>query len=357
MFFLEVYARTSRATTLRTYAYALLDWYRFLHAGGIAVHEVRRAHVTAYIASLKGKNNPQRRTGAKSVGQGVNPATGKRELPEGYQASTINMRLTVVAMFYTMLQQAGVGPEHHPVSRVSRRLSYPTQASPAYHGMIRSGYVRQAQPQRLAHALPRPLLEQFRKLAACPRDAALIEGLYSSAARVTEMLALRIGDVKWEKQQIMLQTKGREGTWPVTVSAKFLELLRVYLDSREDQLDPDAPVWVMRRGSARPLTYTALRAVLRRLNDQLGSNVTAHDFRATSATHLAENPRVPFLAIQNHLRHSHPGSTHRYVMAARPNSALTLRDHFERTAEAVTVAPEYDSAVLSRVLRHQTEKR
>lgn len=349
LFLRDTYARRPNYNTVRTYAYAILDWYRFLTVQNLTNCHVRRSNVTDYVLHLREKVNPQRnrRTKEAPVAGSINAVTGKPYLAAGYQSSTINQRITVLVLFYDVLLAEGIGPKVHPVSRPdarARRRFHPDL--PRYRG---TRTFLQRQDQRLAHAVPRVLLKQIRAAVKSARDVALLECLYASAGRAAEVLAMTYGDVLWERREVLLNTKGRKNKEVVAVSSRFLEYLQLYLTERGGLPLPEDPLWLMERGPQRPLTYTALRAMLRRLNDQFGSNVSLHDFRATCAVHMAENPEIPFLAIRDHLRHANVNSTQRYVSTARSTTSILIQRHLDdgRSIEARPFAAEYDEADLT----------
>ncbi|WP_019012439.1 tyrosine-type recombinase/integrase [Deinococcus aquatilis] len=357
LFLKEVCSRTNSTATLRTYGYALLDWYRFLGRHALELNDVQRKHVVQYILELKGKQNLQRvrRAGTPKAGS-VNPVTGKRYLPNGYQMATVNLRISVITQFYDILILNDVGPTRHPVRMKGETSEYKS----GVWGMRSSSsaaHLRQRNPQRLAHGLSKIVMQALRAEINNDRDAALIEGLYVSAARAEEMLALTFGDVNWQQQTLLLHTKGRQDKQEVAVSAHFLALLRTYLGRRIKTAAAHEPVWLMRREPREILTYSGLRAVLRRLNEKLSSNISAHDLRATCATHLAMDSSLSLLEIATHLRHAQVATTQRYLESGRSNR-LGLHRHFNQVEpELPPPSTSYDPEVLARIFARKRSSR
>jgi integrase/recombinase XerC len=60
---------------------------------------------------------------------------------------------------------------------------------------------------------------------------------------------------------------------------------------------PAQPVWMTLRGGPRPVTYWAMRQVLERTNQIVGSNVTMHDFRHTVCMRLAQITQPPGVGL------------------------------------------------------------
>ena len=80
--------------------------------------------------------------------------------------------------------------------------------------------------------------------------------------------------------------------------------LRLYL-AEVGKIGPGDPVWVTVRRRQRqgtltrvPMTYEALRAVLRRANARLGTNWTMHDLRHTCALRMAADENVSLRDVQ-----------------------------------------------------------
>ena len=62
-------------------------------------------------------------------------------------------------------------------------------------------------------------------------------------------------------------------------------------------------------GGRVPLTYDALRAVLRRANDHLGANWTMHDLRHTCALRMTRAEGLSLRDVQTVLGHAHLSTT------------------------------------------------
>lgn len=182
------------------------------------------------------------------------------------------------------------------------------------------------------------------------RDRAILCLLVSLGSRAQELLGMKGADVDWGRQRVRLISKGtRDESW-VSASPEFFRWLASYLTARSP-LTPSSPLWVTLRQPERPLGYTALRAILTRVNERLGTNITAHDFRHTCALRLASDPTVPLVDIQTHLRHRHITTTEVYLVA-QPDEVikrLQVRPP-DRTAEKVAFGWEYDAADLDLLL-------
>jgi integrase/recombinase XerD len=183
----------------------------------------------------------------------------------------------------------------------------------------RSPY-RQRSDKRLPRAIPDHLCDEVYAALRSDRDRAIVSLLLSGAARATELLGMTGQDVDWGRKCVRLVTKGtRIGEW-VAASPAFFRWLMLYLTER-GPVAPTESLWLTLREPHRPLTYSALRAVITRVNERLGSNLVLHDFRHTCAIRLASDPRVPITDVQTHLRHKHLSSTETYLIA-RPEEVI-----------------------------------
>lgn len=130
--------------------------------------------------------------------------------------------------------------------------------------------------------------EVERILKALPnlKHKTLLFGIYSSGLRVSEILSLRINDILWERNQILvLKGKGKKDRM-VTLSQTFKEILRLYFD----QYQPE--YWLF-EGQNRKHRYSSssLQKVVKKatLAAGISKNVTPHTLRHCFATHLMDS--------------------------------------------------------------------
>lgn len=117
--------------------------------------------------------------------------------------------------------------------------------------------------------------------------------------------------------------------------------LRLYL-TEIGGVGPADPLWVTlrkRRGTdgtmARiPMTYEALRAVLRRANAKLGTNWSMHDLRHTCALRMAADENVSLRDVQTILGHAHMETTAEiYLVEGERHTVERVAEHLARLAE------------------------
>jgi integrase/recombinase XerD len=341
----ELTASDYSPASVKSYAYALLDWFRFLHTADVAWCDAGRAEVRDYVLHLRTAENPFRhRTTVDAPAPGtVNARTGKPSLATGYKAATINHRLSIIKSFYDYHRGRATGPARNPV---------PTRAPgdrPNVHRTpddpwvpVRRAPYRQKEPARPPRAISEPLWNEVFHALGHDRDRAIFCLLISSACRAGELLQMTPQDVDWGGQAVRLITKGTHAAQWVAASPDFFRWLARYLAER-GEIAPAAPLWQTVRAPSRPLNYQALRKILVRINAILGTNLVLHDFRHTCAMRLASDPAVPLIDVQAHLRHKHLSTTELYLRT-RPEEVIARVQAHHRANDAPAPPPDTAAA-------------
>lgn len=160
------------------------------------------------------------------------------------------------------------------------------------------------------HAMKRVELEYIRAACASPRDRAMIDFLFSTGARVSELCHARISDIDWERRAVTIR-HGKGNTTRVTYLNPAAEVsLRAYLAARTDA----SPfIFARIRGSGQaPLdpktVQDAVRAVVRRSGRSFSVKITPHVFRHTVATVALRNG-MPLEQVRRFLGHSNVNTT------------------------------------------------
>lgn len=132
--------------TLRSYAYDLLSWMRFLSAIEVRWTQATRWEVRDWVRwHLLSRNTQRRRSrepGGHRPGPGaVNAKTGKPYLADGYARTYINHLLSSVSGFYEFALDADLGPLINPVPK-----SRPLRACQRRNQPLRAGSTRRWRP-------------------------------------------------------------------------------------------------------------------------------------------------------------------------------------------------------------------
>lgn len=158
------------------------------------------------------------------------------------------------------------------------------------------------------------------------RDLAVVELLYASALRVSELVGARVSDLDRERMTLRVLGKGgKERVVPFGIPAR--RALDAYLDEARtlllDGRDDPGTVFLGARG--RPLgTRSVYELVARLLADVPGSGPSGpHAFRHTAATHLLDGG-ADLRAVQELLGHASLATTQVYTHV----SAERLRESY-----------------------------
>ena len=338
----ELLACGSSAASCRSYAFDLLRWFRFLAAVDVGWERAGRAEVRDFVLWLRASVNPARerhREGAPAPGS-VNARTGKAHLRAGYAPATINHALSVLAAFYEFHRASGSGPMVSPVppqSRTGGRLD-------AHHNPLepfrphRRGAYRQKQADRLPRAVPDDVIDDVFTSLGCHRDRALVGMFLSSGVRAAEMLGMTVADVHPGDGRIWVRTKGLGGIKQACpASPEAFGWLALYLGEMADEglrPGPKEPLWWTRRRPWRPLTYTALRALLNRVNDRIGANISWHDLRHTLCLRLIADPQLSLVDVQQVMRHRWITTTAGYLRPQPDEVIAKVHEHYTRPKPA-----------------------
>lgn len=331
--------------TSRSYANDLLRWFRFLWLLNVTWDKATEGEVAVIVGWLRTAPNPQRRRTRPEAPQpgSVNPRTGKRYLKAGYAPATINHALTVVASFYDFHRDLGNGPLMNPVpvSEARRRaLAHrnPAEAMPTF----RRSRLRQRVPATEPRAIPDAMWDEFFAAMNHDRDRAAVLLYVSSGARASELLGVTPADVDWPAQIVYVVSKGTKLREPIPASPQALVVLAAYIDAM-GMPAPHEPVFRTRRGPDKPLTYWAMRRVIQRANDRLGTNWSLHDLRHTAAERMANDPNLTLAEVRAILRHADLATTGRYLHARVEDLFDALQAHYQRPRIQPSIAPGYDA--------------
>jgi integrase/recombinase XerD len=191
------------------------------------------------------------------------------------------------------------------------------------------------------------------------RDRAILALAVSSGARAGELLGMRAADIDWGEQLIQVRRKGSRAAQWLPASAEAFVWLRLYVDEIDEPNSPNGFVWqTLRRRSyqgaklsRRPMNYEALRAVLRRANDALGTNWSMHDCRHTAAIRMTQSRKLSVRDVQAILGHAHLTTTQIYLVDDENAVLQRVRQYLaERAAGAdkpVAVGGGYDAGDLA----------
>lgn len=196
------------------------------------------------------------------------------------------------------------------------------------------------EPPRLGLRLPEILsVDEVDRLLRAPddstprglRDAAMIETLYATGLRVSELVSLRLADVNLDHGFLTTVGKGRKQRL-VPVGEVACERLRQYLVEARPVFDRgrNAPALFLTH-FGKPMTRQGFWKLLRgyALAQDIRKPISPHKLRHSFATHLIENG-ADLRAVQAMLGHADVGTTQIYTHLTRGRLGEVYRKHHPR---------------------------
>lgn len=352
-FLRDLAASDCSPATLRSYAYDMLRWFRFLHGRFVPWERAERLDVRALVEHMRA--SPTANTLRKGSDQvtTVNTVTRKRGLGTTFSANSINHQLTVLSSFYDFALEMNLGPLVNPVPR---QRGVGTRAY-AHHNPMeqfrppRRGTYRQRVPKPAWRGIPDSAMAAIFNGLTNHRDRALLSFWLSSGARAEELLGLRHGDYDFGEHTLVVTSKGTRNRDLVPASPDAFVWLALYMREGQPASPGDQVWWTLHPKNRRPLGYPAARQMFARAQKELGSNWTLHDLRHTAAERMIADPAFTLVDVQTVLRHVNVTTTTIYTQPRMEDVLQKVLEHYARPPrEAAGIEPEYDDAALRELL-------
>ncbi|MFG3001820.1 tyrosine-type recombinase/integrase [Streptomyces sp. NPDC048340] len=360
-FLLDMLANDDSPASLRSYAYELLAWFRFLWAVDVPWDRAGRAEARDFALWLKMVKKPPRprRPDAPAPGS-VNPVTGKRYAGENYAARTRRHARAVVRSFYEYHRDMHGRPLLNPFPKTKRaedeHLNAHHNPMHAFRHPGRRAPYQPKEPRRTPRGIPDQAFNELFAALPSHRDRALVAFYISAGPRASELLGVSRDRVSPGDQTIGVIRKGSRALQWIPASSDAFVWLRLYQQQiRPQALDgPEEPLWWTLRRPIRPLSYDAARMVFTRANETLGANWTLHDLRHSAAKRMVRDPKLSLTDVQWVLGHLHISTTEQYLEPAEDEVVAHVLAHHARQAakpvKPVMPAPGYRSEVLQTLL-------
>ena len=166
------------------------------------------------------------------------------------------------------------------------------------------------------------------------RDQAILELLYASGLRVSELVSLTLQDISPRQRVLKITGKGnKQRLVPYSVSAQ--NALNDYIEnSRSEILEKaNAPqttsLFISKKGE--PLTTRGIEYILKKIDERAGTNYNLHPhtLRHTFATHLLDNG-ADLRVIQELLGHASLNTTQVYTHVSTSKMLEEYQKNFPR---------------------------
>ncbi len=169
------------------------------------------------------------------------------------------------------------------------------------------------------------------------RDRAILELLFSSGLRVSELVGLNRGDINLKRKEFMVRGKGQKDR-PIFISEAAASWLTQYLEKREDNSNPmfirySGNKKVSLSGNFYRLTARSVQRIVARyaLLAGITKKVSPHTLRHSFATDLLMNG-ADLRSVQAMLGHSNISTTQIYTHVTDPHlKAVHQKFHRHQT--------------------------
>lgn len=229
------------------------------------------------------------------------------QLHQQYKPRTIKRKLASVKAFCNYLEYEGLVSEN-PFSRLRLKLSPPlilpkTLPLSAIEAILESAYQVKKEAKTKEH----------RNTAV--RDIAVLELLFATGVRVSELCALQYGDVRLDEGEVKIFGKGAKERYVQIANPDVLAALHCYVEAFQKDMEQTGAFFVNRHH--RPLSDQSVRSIVNKYSKLAGveNHITPHMFRHSFATLLLEEG-VDIRYIQRLLGHSSIVTTQIYTHVA-----------------------------------------
>jgi site-specific recombinase XerD len=175
-------------------------------------------------------------------------------------------------------------------------------------------------PEELERLFNAPKLDTITGL----RDRAILELLFSSGLRVSELVGLNIGDINLKRKEFMVRGKGQKDR-PIFISDTSAWWITQYMEKRQDN---SLPLFIRYSGSKKStvsgnyyrLTARSVQRLVARYAILAGitKHVSPHTLRHSFATDLLMNG-ADLRSVQAMLGHSNISTTQIYTHVTDPH--------------------------------------
>ena len=198
-------------------------------------------------------------------------------------------------------------------------------------GQIEENIARELKAPRIEKKRPEILtMEEVARLLEQPsgnsdkeiRDRAMLELLYATGIRVTELISLQVRDVNLQRNRIVCRDSHKERLVPFGEAARAA-LVRYLEEARDSMVPGHGEETLFVNCSGQPMSRQGFWKLVKHYARKAGieADITPHTLRHSFAAHLVENG-ADLRSVQIMLGHSDISTTHIYANIGQ--------DHIER---------------------------
>jgi integrase/recombinase XerD len=167
-------------------------------------------------------------------------------------------------------------------------------------------------------------MEIFSQACRSNREKALVEFIYSTGCRLSEVVGSNKNDINWTDSSLVVFGKGRKER-KVYFSPKCKILLQKYLSARKDEC---TALFATIRRPVHRLQGRGIEVIIKKIADRIedGKNIYPHLLRHTYGTHKL-NAGMPLPVLQRLMGHESPATTQIYAQLSDEN----IKHEYKRT--------------------------
>lgn len=274
------------ASTLESYRRDLVQFLEFVDGRGLtAVDEIRKSHIAAYLNEMK-------RSGKAS-------------------STVIRASVSIRSFFHYLIRRSLIIQD----PSMDLETPKPEKKLPIVLSVT--------EVERLLGAADP-------SNAQGARDKAMLEVLYATGIRVSELIALNLGDIDLELKFLRCGAAGKERIVPI--GRMTAEAVTAYLGSMRDQLvkrTEEQALFLNQLGTR--LTRQGFWKIIKKYAAaaQIETDITPHTLRHSFAAHLLENG-ADLRSVQEMLGHSDISTTQIYTHVMKRNMKEVYELHHPR---------------------------
>ena len=245
------------------------------------------------------------------------------------KSNTVTAKILLADLDTIRAFLAKMGEQNYSAATMARKIA----TLRSFHkwmekrGIVANNPMLMIRTPKQAKRLPKAItVDQIERLLSAPddrdllgaRDRAILETLYSTGIRVSEVVGINRADVNDAGESIIIRGKGRRER-VVPLGSHALGALRHYVQMLDGELakaglaaDPDAPLFVNKHGTR--LSSRSVRRKVSKYLTQVGldPDISPHTIRHSFATHLLDNG-ADLRSVQELLGHQSLSSTQVYT--------------------------------------------
>ena len=219
----------------------------------------------------------------------------------GYTSSTVARKVAAIKSFFHFLMAEGVIKDDPTITLDSPK--------------VKKRLPKAISPNEIERLLNAPSEENGPK---AQRDQALLEMLYSSGMRVTELVSLDVADIEFDSPNtgsVKVRGKRANKERQIPLTGSVLNTLQTYINYGREQLihDPNEPALFLNNRGQR-LTRQGLWLIIKHYVQSVGisTEVTPHTLRHSFAAHKLSQGKS-LQDIQKLLGHANISTTQVYA--------------------------------------------